>query len=772
MVREPLVRAVASLTAVVWLVLAAMSGFDIDWRMAGSILFAMVVSFICAAVLTLLYFGDVRAGKIVGLQGETLRGMISPIGKVPQHRPPLPCATDEVLTWFDVPEIAKAQAKSGLFPVAFWNAWCEKNGFGSPHVRLARRILLTLGAKPDFPAGTDPTHHGGRSLLSHSLLVAFLCMQQRHTYEYKEGCEKTPLADKKFTFAAHRESPLIMLVGLAHDIGKLTSFVPDPDKPGHYMVDKLEHDREGIVILARLDEWWELTTADRDTLTAVVGHYHAESRMPVTRKGRAIDDMRHALVYLLIGADNVAGQREALSVASKQASASATAALRNAGAITAPPSPPPVKSGVAAYPMLPSLPPLPWEDDAGAHRADAALVKDAPPPVATAASAAAELEARIDALAAADTPREIRTASTRVLQAGVALNTLSGNNPLLDLALLVLREPGRINAGDDKNIAVRNDDHQFGAKLLVIVEASLRGVISNHPLCPRQFSREGGRFQQNGRMSPLTQELLAAFYTCGWLWQPHNGSTENANRNALYKGFGNTASRLYADRSTGEINPGAEAAAKWKPGAIFFLRVDHDSELSDIAELPEYGKCLVAGPSIFGARGRPAFGAKKTADADDVSINIAPPPMAPAAASAADARGVGTPPNPQGAPNLSLDFLNDFQTKSTKQEAYSSPTEPTPVAADQALLSIHAKLVHQIHVGTGLDVDEGNSSKDYFAAPLLQIERVLGMGDVIAHVSALSMHTKSPLFRFDRRDSGLLLIAKSNQHQEEARYEQ
>jgi hypothetical protein len=111
--------------------------------------------------------------------------------------------------------------------------------------------------------------------------------------------------------------PIIPVLALAHDLGKIEAYKLQPDgtvltsETGTQQDDAgVMHDRLGSRILARISEFWELPPNDTRTLSRVISHYHHPSDFPVDKDGLSIDDRMTALMEFLILADKTTGLRE------------------------------------------------------------------------------------------------------------------------------------------------------------------------------------------------------------------------------------------------------------------------------------------------------------------------------------------------------------------------------------------------------------------------------------------------------------------------------
>lgn len=616
-VKEPLVQAVTTLAVTLFIADSVLHPFSFSRPQLVSIVGVTVFVGALAGLITWLFYKTDRDDRIASLTGETVRGMSVPIGKVPQQRPSLAAAGQVSDLWFsNVPEITDAQARDGMSAVAFWNQWCAHHEqHSAAHVRLAKTVLQTIAYRPTFPAAHDTSYHGGRSLLSHSLLVAFYCHKERNKYQFTSADMRgVSSRDKDFTFDRHRDSPLILLIGLAHDIGKLLAYREKADQPGQYEILSDEHDRMGIVVLSRMEAWWQIPTADRDTLTAVIGHYHAERHMPINIDNRAIDDLRHALVYLLIKADTKAGASEASYKSVKAALASSQpqtqrSSARPASGLTVPApttslpttAAPAVLAITNAY--APVLAPAPAPAHVPAPSPVAVLSAPPPSPLDMAYDRLADAERRIDDAAS---PVEIKAARSSHIRSVAAVSALTNSSTLLDMFCRLLFLEKNINCSGA--IGYRVDDKQRQRRLLFVVEPTLRPRMVALQDCPSEHKGEFTRGNSKS-LSPISLKLLAAVKAKGWLWNPMTRSTESANESALYPAYVvRTKGDVFSDRANHVLTeawkcPSPDKDAPKMPAGFFLCLDDKDPLIGKLAALPEYEKLLVAAPSIFGPRG-------------------------------------------------------------------------------------------------------------------------------------------------------------------------
>lgn len=206
--------------------------------------------------------------------------------------------------------------------------WLNGPSLDHPHHRaLFLAILDTYSAHRNLPASHRRGGHGSRRLWEHCLAVSETCLRDAQTWKYQglysnfKGKQPFLILGKKnpeFEFDAG--DPLIPIIGLAHDIGKLETYSfdadgslisreePSGDTPGDK---KVFHDALGARILARLPEYWALTQRDRNVLNLAIAHYHHPADIPVDGNGQAIDDRTMAMMAFLIHCDRLTGYEEA-----------------------------------------------------------------------------------------------------------------------------------------------------------------------------------------------------------------------------------------------------------------------------------------------------------------------------------------------------------------------------------------------------------------------------------------------------------------------------
>lgn len=254
-----------------------------------------------------------RADAQDKLAPTEVNGIICSLGRLPGVPPPpkiksdrlrLPITSPAVLAW-----IKEAQAE---YP---------------EHVEFFFEIWDTYSAHADWPASHRVGGHGGRRLWEHCLAVVETCLQNNPPFEYKgvilKSKGKRPqtiieVLDPDFEF--NPNDPLIPVLALAHDIGKLEAYKRNEDgtfgsphaTTGQDFDDLgVNHDSLGARILARMPGNWSLPYEDCRILNFVISHYHHPADFPVKdRAGTSLGDRMCSLLQFLIEADRATGKME------------------------------------------------------------------------------------------------------------------------------------------------------------------------------------------------------------------------------------------------------------------------------------------------------------------------------------------------------------------------------------------------------------------------------------------------------------------------------
>lgn len=307
---NPLVRAVITVTAFWWLILVGVAFVDAprmfttpdglvfiaDFVRRGAIYW--VAGFVLTTLAVIAAAITNRVIRARSLQAGRLRGVYCTLGPVPIARSGLPMA--------DLPDLANADRYEYGPDIL---AWLQANREKHPkHVAALEAVIRVLASREWLPASHIPGGHGNRSLIDHSLRVGGIALKFAPTFEYAGLVSRyntVPMRDPGFRFDA--TDPMIPIVAVAHDIGKIATFLVEK---GKVVGAQSNHDLAGARMLALLDEVSDLPPDDRNALMRAVAHYHHESAYPVAPDGRVERDRDVALMMLLIKSDNAAGKHE------------------------------------------------------------------------------------------------------------------------------------------------------------------------------------------------------------------------------------------------------------------------------------------------------------------------------------------------------------------------------------------------------------------------------------------------------------------------------
>ena len=234
-------------------------------------------------------------------------GVISSLGVVPFKRQALPCATslDVATLLAHLPrELSQSQ-----FEFLFANVFPINESSGALKLLTSRAVRTLCHEQAiNHPAGID--RHGGRSLLTHSLLVTALLLHRASDYKYLPT-RHTPTDPN---FKLDPADPLLPVIGFLHDIGKLTKLVVEPTTRQVQILPN--HSGESIRIASDFTEYWSLdiSTEDRLLLQDVISYSYSINELPVKKstraKPQATSDRLWALVDFLWTCDLLASNIE------------------------------------------------------------------------------------------------------------------------------------------------------------------------------------------------------------------------------------------------------------------------------------------------------------------------------------------------------------------------------------------------------------------------------------------------------------------------------
>jgi hypothetical protein len=206
-----------------------------------------------------------------------------------------------------------------------------KDGKLSSHGALFLAIWDTLCAHAHYPASHPKGGHGRAKLHAHSMRVAERCLhevsadggawQYDGVYSKRRGRVAVRVFENTTKYRLNPLDPLIPIVGLAHDLGKIDAYVVtrrgeikkiNKEPRGNTLSDDergVIHDKLGPRIIAKMPEYWTLRPQDRSLLSMAVGHYHHPSQFPLDGHG-LVCDRAAALMMLLVKADREVSSEE------------------------------------------------------------------------------------------------------------------------------------------------------------------------------------------------------------------------------------------------------------------------------------------------------------------------------------------------------------------------------------------------------------------------------------------------------------------------------
>lgn len=202
------------------------------------------------------------------------------------------------------------------------NKIAQESGKESVYVNLLEAVWRIYSQYEHFPASHRIGGHGDRRLYLHCHDVAEHCLRLAQSGWVYEGIFVKKRGRKPIKIHSpnsdnsvlNPNDPLIPIIGLAHDIGKLLCY--EVDKQGS-IIKNLEgnsttqdddstgvmHDYLGPRILAQLPEFWALNARDRNAITLAMAFYHHPSAIPLKSNDMLLDERAAILMSLLIQAD-------------------------------------------------------------------------------------------------------------------------------------------------------------------------------------------------------------------------------------------------------------------------------------------------------------------------------------------------------------------------------------------------------------------------------------------------------------------------------------
>lgn len=284
----------------VWWVSTAYFAPTYDWQSMVSTFGLVTFGLLLGVIAAVVAIAVIRTGQRTIVAPTELRGLRCSIGEVPM---PMPAPEQSE----SLPSISPVTMPD--VPADFVDNWLDEYASEYPeHAELFKALLRVLNHRPDLPATHVEGGHGGRTLLQHSMLTAWIMTEVSRTWAYDGLRDRTgkrvviPLRDADYSFKPH--DPMVAIIGLAHDIGKIESYIYNDQ--GAVVGIRAEHDLTGSRMIARMPESWDIPSEDRDAMLLAIAHYHHPVELPLVpdqRKAVARDDRTIALMELLIRAD-------------------------------------------------------------------------------------------------------------------------------------------------------------------------------------------------------------------------------------------------------------------------------------------------------------------------------------------------------------------------------------------------------------------------------------------------------------------------------------
>lgn len=202
----------------------------------------------------------------------------------------------------------------------------------SVYGKLFLAVWDTYAAHKHYPASHREGGHGSVRLHQHCLSVAGRCLETISPlvggwkfdgiYVKRRGRNPVRMFENSTGYQPNVNDPLIPIIGLAHDLGKIEAYVVDKkgriqknlEPLGNTQADDdrgVIHDVLGPRILSRMPEFWELPPSDRAVINTAIAHYHHPSKFPINRHGMIFDYRAAALMMLMITADRSVSADEA-----------------------------------------------------------------------------------------------------------------------------------------------------------------------------------------------------------------------------------------------------------------------------------------------------------------------------------------------------------------------------------------------------------------------------------------------------------------------------
>lgn len=364
--RSPVVPAAFGLLLFYWTALSAYGlwtrGWDLslDWIQPGSAMLGQVAIGIGVGAVVGLGAAGIRR-RLLKLQilGDAEAGVACNLGALPQQPTPKRLSAISAMPGMRLPQGVGNWHGKWLRSAREHRVRGQTRG--TIYADVVEALLKVLGAHADVPAGvyrpslvtpaedegeppTSPDEaaakprsiaslrhqllrrvqppsgqaqvHGGHTLLEHSYSTAYLALALAGTWSFDQAVEQWNRAErgrktyrrigrKNGAYRFKANDPLVPIIALAHDLGKLATYRTKEN--GTWHVTREDHDRLSAHLMMRLPEFRALPRRERRIALLVLGNYHRAGELRRHIEHVGYEDRVFTLLQLLILADRRAG---------------------------------------------------------------------------------------------------------------------------------------------------------------------------------------------------------------------------------------------------------------------------------------------------------------------------------------------------------------------------------------------------------------------------------------------------------------------------------
>lgn len=260
-------------------------GFDLLTQFLKGWAFSFIAA-LCGVVVIFMLYWLSKEDRKQRIEPSMLRGMSLSLGPIP---------------------LVKQLKRNNLWSIpsefSDWHSAYKKEF--PKHAALLNAGISIMKGNP-CQASPVKGGHGDVNLLTHSYNVLREIISMAPSWNFKGsvgsgGNILLGLTDPQYVFDS--KDPVIPLVAFLHDLGKIVCYKTMRDGSIKQVLDN--HDIHGGKLIININEFWELSKADRDLLILSITYYHHPSEMPLWA-----DDRSRAVMELMIKSDNEAGKKE------------------------------------------------------------------------------------------------------------------------------------------------------------------------------------------------------------------------------------------------------------------------------------------------------------------------------------------------------------------------------------------------------------------------------------------------------------------------------